>query len=98
MFEQMLRELLLKLIREDTEIRDTINIFCGQVYDKSVKQAIKYTIENDEQVQDVIRKQATLDIGELIIEMIDHDDNVINSIRSMVQDKIDDLTFEVIVR
>jgi len=98
MFEQMLRELLLKLIREDTEIRNELFFAQARVYDNSVTDAVKYTIENDEQVQDAVRKQATLDVGDLIVEMIDHDENVISSIRSMIRDKIDDLIFEVTVR
>lgn len=76
MFETMLREMLLKLIREDAEIFNELRKMNGYMYDNSVASAVKYVIENDEQVQDVIRKQATKDIGELITDMIERDEVV----------------------
>jgi predicted transcriptional regulator len=119
MFETMLREMLLKLIREDLEFRDTINILCGQMYDNSVKHAVKYTIDNDGvvkamirqmikqsleedgDIQDVIRKQATTDIGELIVMTVREDSSIADwlndAIAEAIDDKIKDLTFEVSV-
>jgi methyl coenzyme M reductase alpha subunit len=89
MFETMLREMLLKLIREDDEFRGVVLNLCSDMYDNSVKHAVKYTIENDEQVQDVIRKQATTDIGELITDMIERDEVVKESISTAVHQVIE---------
>lgn len=104
MFELMLRELLLKMVREDTEFRDSVSI------------AVKNAIENDDLVQDAIRKQATTDISELIIDMFDssqsideiltkkivdvieNNKEVVNSISEHVDHLVDELTFEVTVR
>lgn len=104
MFELMLRELLLKMVREDTEFRDSVSI------------AVNNAIENDDLVQDAIRKQATTDISELIIDMFDssqsideiltkkivdvieNNKEVVNSISEHVDHLVDELTFEVTVR
>jgi hypothetical protein len=84
MFETMLREMLLKMVREDPDFRAEIMKISGEMYDNSVKQAVKYVIENDEAMQDVIRKQATTDIGELITDMIERDDVVKESFTARI--------------
>ena len=71
MFEEMLKDLLLKMIREDEDVQAAIITTCANAYDTSVKHAVKFSIENDESVQDVIRKQATMDIWEAIEEDVD---------------------------
>lgn len=104
MFEFLLREFLLKMINEDAEFRN------------SLKELLQQVIATDEIVQDVIRKQATTDIGELIIDMFDssqsideiltkkivdvieNNKEVINSISEHVDHLVDELTFEVTVR
>jgi hypothetical protein len=82
MFEQMLKELLLKLLREDMEVQAAIIGNCDTSYDRSVQSTVKYVIENDDTVQDVIRKQATTDIWEAIEE------NVEETIDSALQELI----------
>jgi hypothetical protein len=72
---------------------------------------IKQSLEEDGDIQDVIRKQATTDTGELIIDMIERDLSVNQALISKIElvlednpfiaetidDKIKDLTFEVSV-
>jgi rRNA-processing protein FCF1 len=89
MFETMLREMLLKLIREDAEIFNELRKMNSSMYDSSITSAVKYVIENDEQVQDVIRKQATTDIGELVTDMIERDETVKESISTAVHQVIE---------
>ena len=83
MFEQMLKELILKLLREDLEVQAAVIGNCDISYDRSVQSTVKYVIESDEMIQDVIRKQATTDIWGAI-----EDD-----VKSCVEDEIDKLTF-----
>lgn len=71
MFEQMLKELILKLIREDSEVRTEFIHMMNVYYDISVTHAVKHSIENDGDIQDVIRKQATTDIWEAIEDDVD---------------------------
>jgi hypothetical protein len=89
MFETMLREMLLHLVREDTEFRGAVYKICTDTYDRSVVGAVKHVIENDDHVQDVIRKQATTDIGELITDMIERDEVVKESISTAVHQVIE---------
>lgn len=52
-----------------------------KTYDQSVTDCVKRSIENDETVQDVIRKQATTDIWEAISEEVDSAiDNVVDKL------------------
>ena len=81
MFEEMLKDLLLKMIREDEDVQAAIITTCSNAYDTPVKHAVKFSIENDESVQDVIRKQATMDIWQAI-----EDD-----VESAIDKAIDDL-------
>jgi hypothetical protein len=129
MFETMLREMLLHLVREDAEFRSEIYGLCEEQYNRSVgvavqyvilndgiakatiRQMIKQSLEEDGDIQDVIRKQATTDTGELIIDMIERDLSVNQALISKIElvlednpfiaetidDKIKDLTFEVSV-
>jgi hypothetical protein len=90
MFETMLREMLLKLIREDREFRTHIYNMCEEQYNRSVGVAVQHSLLNNEQVQDVIRKQATTDIGELITDMIERDEVVKESISTAVHQVIID--------
>jgi cellobiose phosphorylase len=87
MFEQMLKELLLKLLREDLEVQAAVIGNCDTSYDRSVQSTVKYVIENDETVQDVIRKQATTDIWEAI------EDDVSRAIDRVV----DNLNYDITV-
>ena len=104
MFEFLLCEFLLKMTNEDAEFRN------------SLKELLQQVIATDEIVQDVIRKQATTDIDELIINMFDssrsideiltkkivdvieNNKEVVNSISEHVDHLVDELTFEVTVR
>jgi predicted transcriptional regulator len=94
MFEQLLREMILMLLREDTDIRTALVTLAAEGYDKSVRNAVKFAIENDEQVQDVIRKQATMDIGELIVDTLKDlldgdDDDITSAFNKKIVDAID---------
>lgn len=71
MFEQLLKELLLKLIRDDPDVQAAMLVWASNAYATSVTTAVKHVIENDESVQDVIRKQATTDIWEAIEDEVD---------------------------
>lgn len=75
MFEQMLKEHLIKLLQDDLAVRNAITPMLAkiarEVYNTSVQEAVKWVIENDETVQDVIRKQATTDIWEAIEDDVD---------------------------
>ena len=71
MFEQMLKELILKLIREDRDVQLAIIEWTSDAYNTSVQNSVKWAIENDESVQDVIRKQATTDIFEAIADDVE---------------------------
>jgi hypothetical protein len=62
MLEQMLKEFLIKLIREDRDVQSAINVWATDAYLNSVTSSVKHTLENDESVQDVIR----VAIGEAI--------------------------------
>lgn len=66
MFEQLLKEMILKMINEDPDIRSMLWKMMMENYDMAISRSVKHIIENDESVQDVIRKQATTDIWEAI--------------------------------
>ena len=84
MFETMMREMLLKMIREDAEFRREVISLVSDVYNAHIQHAVKYVIESDEQVQDVIRKQVTMDIGELITDLIQCDEGVNNTLTDKI--------------
>ncbi len=71
MFEQMLKEMFIKIIREDETLKAEFLVLAAKSYELSVTRSVKYVIENDESVQDVIRKQATTDIWEAIEDDVD---------------------------
>jgi hypothetical protein len=81
--------MLLKLIREDAEVFNELRKMNSSIYDNAVKQAVEYMIVNNDEVQDVIRKQATTDIGELITDMIERDEVVKESISTAVHQVIE---------
>ncbi len=71
MFEQMLKEMFIKIIREDETLKAEFLVLAAKSYELSVTRSVKYVIENDESVQDVICKQATTDIWEAIEDDVD---------------------------
>lgn len=71
MFEQMLKDYIIKLIRQDPDVILAIIASSREAFDTSVQHAVKHVIETDESVQDVIRKQATTDIWEAIEDDVD---------------------------
>lgn len=71
MFEQLLKEMILKMINEDPDIRSVLWKTMMENYDMVISRSVKHIIENDESVQDVIRKQATTDIWEAIEDDVD---------------------------
>lgn len=85
MFEEMLKELLLKLIREDTDVQSAMLVWASNSYAASVTTAVKCVIESDEMVQDVIRKQATTDIFEAIAD----------DVEEAIERVVDGLTFDI---
>jgi len=71
MFEQMLKDYIIKLIRQDPDVILAIIASSREAFDTLVQHTVKYVIENDEMIQDVIRKQATTDIWQAIEDDVD---------------------------
>jgi hypothetical protein len=87
MLEQMLKEFLIKLIREDRDVQTALIRVVEDQDLENLTYTVKNLLLNSDSIESVIRKQATTDIW----EAIEDDVNV------AIGEAIDNLTFDITV-